>query len=72
MLSKNKKKYDCIFCLGNSLACENNIQKRESAIFNWCELLNDDGIIIVDRRNYELLLKNSHILNSKNFIMAKM
>ena len=65
LFSANLKKFDCIFCLGNSLACENNYEKRESAILNWSKLLKDDGIIIVDRRNYEQILKNRQFSNSK-------
>ena len=49
-------KFDCIICLGNSLACEMNVGKRQVAIQNWCNALNDGGIVIVDRRNYETLL----------------
>lgn len=63
--SKLNEKFDCILCLGNSFACEMNSNKRQAAISNWSKLLNDDGIIIVDRRNYESLLKNEYDLSAK-------
>jgi len=63
---KISKKYDCIICVGNSLACENDAKKRQLAIYNWSEVLSEDGIIIVDRRNYEALLKGQYAINSKN------
>lgn len=59
------EKFDCILCLGNSLACEMNSGKRQAAMNNWCNLLNDNGIIVVDRRNYESLLKNEYNLSAK-------
>lgn len=63
---KISQKYDCIICLGNSLACENDAEKRQLAVYNWSEILNEDGIIIIDRRNYEALLSGEYAVNSKN------
>lgn len=54
------KKFDCVICLGNSLACEMDSDKRQAAIQNWSELLTDNGIIIVDRRNYEALIAGTY------------
>lgn len=59
------EKFDCVICLGNSLACENDADKRQTAVYNWTKVLTDDGIVIVDRRNYEALLKNEYVLEAK-------
>ena len=69
--SKLHKKFDCIICLGNSFACENDKNKRKLSIENWSKLLNDNGIIIVDRRNYELLLKGDDIISSRKLYFGK-
>ena len=53
-------KFDCIICLGNSLACEMDSDKRQVAVQNWSEALNADGVVIVDRRNYESLLAGEY------------
>jgi SAM-dependent methyltransferase len=57
--------YDCIICLGNSLACEMDSLKREEAVLNWSKLISDDGVIIVDRRNYEALLEGKYNFSAK-------
>jgi SAM-dependent methyltransferase len=65
-ISKNiSEKFDCILCLGNSLACEMSLEKQQQAIVNWGQVLSNDGIIIVDRRNYEALLSNEYNFASK-------
>jgi glycine/sarcosine N-methyltransferase len=58
-------KFDCVVCVGNSLACEMDSQKRQLAVTNWTELLSDDGVIILDRRNYEALLNGEYNVESK-------
>jgi glycine/sarcosine N-methyltransferase len=57
-------KFDCIICLGNSLACEMDASKRQIAVQNWSSALTDDGVLIVDRRNYETLLAGQRYSNS--------
>ncbi len=65
-LSKRvSEKFDCVICLGNSLACEMDSRKRQHSIKNWSEILTDDGIIIVDRRNYESILAGEYNLDTK-------
>ncbi len=65
-LSKRvSEKFDCIICLGNSLACEMDAAKRQQSISNWSEMLSENGIVIVDRRNYEAILKSEYNLDSK-------
>lgn len=60
-----REKYDCILCLGNSLACENDASRRRVAVRNWSDALTDHGVIIVDRRNYEALLAGEYNSRSK-------
>lgn len=54
------RKFDCVICLGNSLACEMDPDKRQQSVCNWGQMLSDGGIVIVDRRNYETLLSNEY------------
>ena len=60
-----REKFDCIICLGNSLACENDSNKRQIAVQNWSKALTDNGVVIVDRRNYESLLAGEYNSKSK-------
>jgi len=62
---KLSQKFDCILCLGNSLACEMDSVKRQKAVYNWERALSENGIIIVDRRNYEALLNHEYNFVSK-------
>jgi len=59
------EKFDAIICLGNSLACEMDFEKRQRAVDNWSQMLTEHGIVIVDRRNYESLLAGTYNLDSK-------
>jgi 2-polyprenyl-3-methyl-5-hydroxy-6-metoxy-1,4-benzoquinol methylase len=65
------EKFDCIICLGNSLACEMSHTKRQEAIENWVDLLSENGVILVDRRNYEALLNNNYNFSSKGQYFGK-
>jgi SAM-dependent methyltransferase len=51
------EKYDAIICLGNSLACEINEENRINAIREWSNLLNNNGILVIDHRNYDNILE---------------
>lgn len=62
---KFSEKFDCILCAGNSLACEMDMVKRQQAILNWRSLLSENGVIMVDRRNYEALLSHNYNFSSK-------
>jgi SAM-dependent methyltransferase len=60
-----QEKFDCIICLGNSLACENDASKRQIAVKNWSDVLSENGVVIVDRRNYESLLAGEYNSSSR-------
>lgn len=62
-----KEKFDAAICLGNSFACENNSEKRKISFSNWCNLIKDDGVLIIDRRNYEALLSNNYPKNTSHY-----
>jgi glycine/sarcosine N-methyltransferase len=62
---KFSETFDCILCLGNSLACEMSDSKRQEAVLSWTKLLSPNGVVLVDRRNYEALLKNTYNFSSK-------
>jgi ubiquinone/menaquinone biosynthesis C-methylase UbiE len=70
-LNKIKKKFDAIICLGNSLACELSSLSRFKAVKNFNLVLKNNGIVIIDHRNYENfkttinLKKNFYYLNNK-------
>lgn len=65
LTKKISEKFDCVICLGNSLACEMDALKRQQAVSNWAEMLSDNGIIVVDRRNYEAMLAGHYNRRSK-------
>jgi SAM-dependent methyltransferase len=56
--------YDCVLCLGNSLACETDGYKRQQSVLMWKEMLSKNGVILVDRRNYEALLADEYNFNA--------
>jgi glycine/sarcosine N-methyltransferase len=68
---KIPQKFDCILCLGNSLACEMSPAKRQEAVRNWVNVLSENGIIIVDRRNYESLLSHNYNFSAKGQYSGK-
>ncbi len=59
-----QEKFDCILCLGNSLACEMDAAKRQVAVQNWSHALAEGGVVIMDRRNYETLLAGERYSSS--------
>lgn len=64
--SKIRKKFDAVVCLGNSLACATDEKVRSDAASEWGNLLNPGGIIVVDHRNYDSMIKNG-LQKSKKF-----
>lgn len=55
------EQFDCLICLGNSFACEMDTEKRRRAFKSWSNALSSDGVIIIDRRNYESLLSGTYV-----------
>lgn len=51
-----KGKYDAIICLGNSFTHLHDEQDRRRALAEFYAALNHDGILIIDHRNYDVIL----------------
>jgi len=54
-------KFDAVICLGNSFACEMDTNNRDISFRNWSQLIKPNGYLLVDRRNYESLLKKKYV-----------
>lgn len=55
----NNKKYDLIFCIGNSLVHLESKEAIRNLIKDMSSMLNDGGIIIVQIINYDRILANN-------------
>ena len=53
-----KGKFDAIICLGNSFTHIHDEMDRRKALAEFYAALKHDGILILDQRNYDLLLDN--------------
>jgi len=53
------KKYDIVLCLGNSLTYLFDKEHRTKTIENFYKILEDQGTLIIDERNYPTILNNS-------------
>lgn len=74
-LTKNiSKKFDAIFCLGNSLPHLLTMEDSRSAVFNFYHLLKSYGILVIQILNYQQILEHNkrivgiHKQGSKEFI----
>lgn len=65
------QEYDAIICLGNSLACELDYNKRLAAIMDWSSLLKADGILLLDHRNYDSILTNGINGNGMHYYLGE-
>lgn len=60
--------FDGVLCLGNSFTHLFERDDQLKALRNFLRLLNNSGILIIDVRNYEYLLRNrNNILRTKKF-----
>ena len=50
--------YDAVICLGNSLTHLFSEQDRRKALAEFYSVLNHDGVLILDQRNYDGILDN--------------
>ena len=57
----NKNNFDAIICLGNSLACATKNHDRINAVNEWYGLLKKKGILIIDHRNYDAILRGEKV-----------
>ena len=64
------KKFDALICLGNSFACEIDPKKRIKSFKKWSDKLNDNGIIILDHRNYEFSKEKKINIEKKYYYLG--
>lgn len=68
VLDKYFDSFDAVFCLGNSLSYLFEKKDQLKALKNFFNMLGDDGILIIDERNYQSILdKREEIINNGNF-----
>ncbi len=48
--------FDAVLCLGNSLSCVLEDKRRSEALHQFYSILKEDGILIIDERNYQPIL----------------
>ncbi len=58
-LDKCPETFDAVLCLGNSLTMLLDTSDQKKALENFRNLLNPDGLLIIDERNYGKLLKET-------------
>ncbi len=63
-----KKSFDAVLCLGNSLTYLFNKKDQLKTLKNFLYILRDNGILIIDERNYQYFLdKREEILENGEF-----
>jgi len=66
-----EKSFDAITCLGNSLTHLFEKKDRFKTLKNFLYILKDNGILIIDERNYQSILdKREEILNDEKFRLS--
>ncbi len=61
-----EKSFDAVLCLGNSLTQLFDKKDQLKAIKNFLNVLTDDGILIIDERNYQSILdRKEKVLKNK-------
>ncbi len=58
-LDKYPETFDAVLCLGNSLTMLLDTDDQKRALENFRNMLNPDGMLIIDERNYGKLLKET-------------
>jgi len=60
--------FDSVICMGNSLTYLFDEKDRYKTLKNFLNILEDDGVLIIDERNYQYLLDNKKdILDKSKF-----
>lgn len=71
-----KEKFDSVICVGNSLPHLLSIKDLKNAALNFYNILNEKGLLIIQQRNYDLLIKDKKrffpvtLLDNEAFIYA--
>ena len=59
--------FDAVLCLGNSLTYLFSKKDRLAALSNFNGLLKDSGVLLIDQRNYDSILKNPKQMLDSSF-----
>ena len=59
--------FDAVLCLGNSITYLFEKEEQIKALKNFYEILRDNGVLIIDERNYQSILDNKNRILSGNF-----
>ncbi len=62
--NKINDKFDCLLCLGNSFTHIFSHSERVNTLKAFYDLLKPGGIILIDQRNYDIILDHGIVLNS--------
>ena len=58
-------RYDAVLCLGNSFAhmpdADGNLTLQKTALESFKEMLNPGGILIIDHRNFDVILDSGEV-----------
>lgn len=71
-----EQKFDSVICVGNSLPHLLSIKDLKTALVNFYKILNKKGLLIIQQRNYDLLIKTKKrffpvtLLDDEAFIYA--
>ncbi|MEM2138228.1 MAG: methyltransferase domain-containing protein [Candidatus Anstonellaceae archaeon] len=59
--------FDAVVCEGNSLCCEPSSAGRRKAVQNFHFILRQDGMLEIDERNFDYMLRNREEILAGNF-----
>lgn len=59
--------FDAVVCLGNSFNHLFNLADQRSAMGQFMEVLAEDGLLVVDHRNYDRLLDGGDLAGSRDY-----
>ena len=60
-----QKRYDLALCLGNSLTYLHNREDQEQALKEMRNILNTNGALLIDHRNYDAMLDDRSVLDRR-------
>jgi glycine N-methyltransferase len=65
MSQSSDKRFDAVICLGNSFAhlpdFEGNLANQRQSISNFMELVKPGGILVIDHRNYDEIIRSGAV-----------
>ncbi|HTT95467.1 MAG TPA: class I SAM-dependent methyltransferase [Solirubrobacterales bacterium] len=61
---RGNMKFEAILCLGNSLCLVDDTRSRVECLRAFRSILVDGGILVIDERNFQLMLDNAHSIEA--------